>query len=209
MTERNTWTKGWRGAVLILVGIVMGANLITPAVAHIGSVTHLWKTHLKPKVNAFGEARWRTDARGAAFSYRDGPYPTVTATAAKVAEVTLNAPRNGFALVEYAHTDFAQVNAQTITSWLERNPTTDCDGAARITRTESLDTIPGGTFSSSSGTAVIQASQGAHRIVLCAVAGADGTQIGVASVNATFYARGASTTIIPTAPSGTRGTFGG
>jgi hypothetical protein len=195
--------------VLILVGIVMGANLITPAVAHIGSVTHLWKTHLKPKVNAFGEARWRTDARGAAFSYRDGSVDVVTNTAEAVAEVTLTAPRNGFALVQYSHTDFAQTNAQTLITWLERNPTTDCDSTAIINRTESFDTIPAGTFSSGSATAVIAAPPGSHRFVLCGVAGADGTQIGVASVNATFFARGASATVVPTVTTKSRGAFGG
>lgn len=41
----KVWSRGWRGAVLIASGIFIGAMLITPAVAHIGStLSHLY-TH--------------------------------------------------------------------------------------------------------------------------------------------------------------------
>ncbi|MGH2682637.1 MAG: hypothetical protein ACRDIX_05335 [Actinomycetota bacterium] len=60
MLERNRF-GGFRGLVLILVGIFMGATLITPAVAHVGgTITHLWGApgHIKAKVKAYGDNRW-------------------------------------------------------------------------------------------------------------------------------------------------------
>jgi hypothetical protein len=61
----KSWAKGWRGAVLIVVGIFMGATLITPAVAHVTrNLDHLWSApgHIRAK----GDARWvRRTAVGA------------------------------------------------------------------------------------------------------------------------------------------------
>ena len=45
MFERRSWLSGWRGLSLVVVGIFLGATLITPAVAHVtDSVAHLF-TH--------------------------------------------------------------------------------------------------------------------------------------------------------------------
>jgi hypothetical protein len=47
--------------VLVLVGILMGASLLTPAVAHVGgSLNHLWGApgHIKAKVKSYGDSRW-------------------------------------------------------------------------------------------------------------------------------------------------------
>jgi hypothetical protein len=42
---RKSWPTGWRGVATIIVGIYIGATLITPALAHVtSSVTHLF-TH--------------------------------------------------------------------------------------------------------------------------------------------------------------------
>lgn len=60
MLEGNRF-GGFRGLLLILVGIFMGATLITPAVAHVGgTLNHLWSApnHIRDKVRAFGDARW-------------------------------------------------------------------------------------------------------------------------------------------------------
>ena len=49
MGIRKIWPTGWRAIVLLIVGSVMGANLVAPAVAHIGTtVDHLWKQHIRP-----------------------------------------------------------------------------------------------------------------------------------------------------------------
>jgi hypothetical protein len=61
MTDRGTWQKGWRGAVLLVAGVFIGATLITPAVAHVGgTLNHLWgaPNHIRDKVRAFGDPRW-------------------------------------------------------------------------------------------------------------------------------------------------------
>jgi hypothetical protein len=48
MKEHRVWSRGWRGGVLILAGVLMGAILIQPAVAHVTrKVAHLVK-HLNP-----------------------------------------------------------------------------------------------------------------------------------------------------------------
>jgi hypothetical protein len=44
--------SGWRAIVLLIIGGVLGASLLTPAAAHISdSFTHLWNTHIKPKAD--------------------------------------------------------------------------------------------------------------------------------------------------------------
>jgi hypothetical protein len=52
MDVRRIWPKGWRAIVLLLVGSVMGANLIAPAVAHVAGWNHNWTTHIKPRTDA-------------------------------------------------------------------------------------------------------------------------------------------------------------
>ena len=53
MEKKNLWTSGWRGMVLILIALVMGANLIGPAVGHVGeTIAHLWGQHIRPKADA-------------------------------------------------------------------------------------------------------------------------------------------------------------
>jgi hypothetical protein len=43
---------GWRGWLLIAVGIVIGATAISPAVGHVTSrFGHVWKQHIKPKAD--------------------------------------------------------------------------------------------------------------------------------------------------------------
>jgi hypothetical protein len=73
MTDRGRWPTGWRGAVQLLVGVFIGATLITPAVAHVGgTLNHLWgaPNHIRDKVRAFGDPRWinATEAAGGDLS---------------------------------------------------------------------------------------------------------------------------------------------
>jgi hypothetical protein len=73
MTDRGRWQSGWRGAVLLVVGVFIGATLITPAVAHVGgTLSHLWgaPNHIRDKVRAFGDPRWinATEAAGGDLS---------------------------------------------------------------------------------------------------------------------------------------------
>jgi hypothetical protein len=42
-----------RGVALLLLGVLIGTLLITPAGAHVGDqVSHLWKKHIRPKADA-------------------------------------------------------------------------------------------------------------------------------------------------------------
>ena len=46
-------TSRWRLAALLAVGVAVGiAIAATPAASHIGSVTHLWNHHIKPRADA-------------------------------------------------------------------------------------------------------------------------------------------------------------
>lgn len=57
--KRDRWTRGWRGALLVALGVYIGAILITPAVAHVGgTVGHLWRDHLRARVINLGDPRW-------------------------------------------------------------------------------------------------------------------------------------------------------
>jgi hypothetical protein len=48
MKERRVWSRGWRGGVVIITGVLMGAMLIQPSVAHVTrKLKHLTK-HLNP-----------------------------------------------------------------------------------------------------------------------------------------------------------------
>jgi hypothetical protein len=56
MELRNRWPGGWRGVTLIVVGVFVGATLITPATAHVKrSLRHLFR-HLDPRYINVGEA---------------------------------------------------------------------------------------------------------------------------------------------------------
>jgi hypothetical protein len=51
--EEKRVSSRWRTAAVLAVGMVMGTVLMaTPAASHIGSVTHLWNNHIKPKADA-------------------------------------------------------------------------------------------------------------------------------------------------------------
>jgi hypothetical protein len=63
MEQRSIWPKGWRGLALILVGIVMGATLITPAVAHVAGWTHNWTQHIRPRTDARYYTKTQSNAR--------------------------------------------------------------------------------------------------------------------------------------------------
>jgi hypothetical protein len=68
--DGKSLARGWRGAALIVVGIFMGASLITPAVAHVGgTLNHLWSApnHIRDK----GDARWvkKTSAGAGPVAY--------------------------------------------------------------------------------------------------------------------------------------------
>jgi hypothetical protein len=52
MGIRRIWPTGWRAIVLLIVGSVMGANLIAPAVAHVSGWDHNWKEHIRPRADA-------------------------------------------------------------------------------------------------------------------------------------------------------------
>lgn len=47
-----------RPILLLLVGVLVGMLLVGTAGAHTGSPTHLWREHLREKVEAFGDGRW-------------------------------------------------------------------------------------------------------------------------------------------------------
>jgi hypothetical protein len=63
MGIRRIWPTGWRAIVLLIVGSVMGANLIAPAVAHVAGWDHNWSTHIKPRTDARYYTKATSDSR--------------------------------------------------------------------------------------------------------------------------------------------------
>jgi hypothetical protein len=194
-------------AKVIVVAMVTAAlTAAAPAVAH--GVKHALFAHNADKVDGKHANQLRSIAEGRSYSFQDGSFQTVAATPTNVLEFQFNAPRKGFAQVEYSHTDFAQTSAQTMNSWLELDPATDCDQAAMVKPTEMFDFIAANTFAGSSGTAITRVSKGTHTLILCIVAGADGTQIGTASLIGTFVPAGQVSVAVPPAPIQKRSSFG-
>ena len=50
--DRGKSNRRWRLAAVLAAGVAIGiAIAATPAASHIGSVTHLWNHHIKPKAD--------------------------------------------------------------------------------------------------------------------------------------------------------------
>jgi hypothetical protein len=50
--EKSHPSRRWRTAAVLAIGVAIGTILVaTPAGSHIGSVTHLWESHIKPKAD--------------------------------------------------------------------------------------------------------------------------------------------------------------
>ena len=45
-------SRRWRTAAVLALGVAIGTVLVaTPAASHIGTVTHLWNHHIKPRAD--------------------------------------------------------------------------------------------------------------------------------------------------------------
>jgi hypothetical protein len=99
MEVRRIWPKGWRAIVLLLVGSVMGANLIAPAVAHVAGWDHNWTQHIRPRADAryVKKVDRNKIVRVASGS---GGLVTLTGTFQTLAELSITAPGRGFVLVD-------------------------------------------------------------------------------------------------------------
>jgi len=83
MSPRKIWPTGWRAIVLLIVGSMMGATLITPAVADIGStLNHLWgaPNHIKDRVKAYGDGRWVRSSGLILYSLGHGEWEPYTSS---------------------------------------------------------------------------------------------------------------------------------
>ena len=50
--KKKRVSRRWRTTAVLALGVVIGTVLVaTPAGSHIGSVTHLWKNHIRPKAD--------------------------------------------------------------------------------------------------------------------------------------------------------------
>ena len=60
MHDEKKKTRRWRAAGLLAAGVAIGTVLMaTPAAGHIGSVSHLWNHHIKPKADQRYDMRYR------------------------------------------------------------------------------------------------------------------------------------------------------
>jgi hypothetical protein len=92
--------RRWKLAALLAVGIAIGVVIMgTPAGAHIGSVTHLWKKHIKPRTDARYYKKGQADARFGRVAVSQNAGVSVPATFGDITSASLTAPRKGFVLV--------------------------------------------------------------------------------------------------------------
>lgn len=143
MAETKTGHK--RGIALVLVGMVLGAALITPAGAHISSVSHTWKKHFLPlakkafytktqsnakylgktakaadadKLDGLDSAAYAKSSTVPVFdSVTFEGYLGLTTTAQDVASVTISAPSDGHVIVTGSGT-FEAVHTNGTTDFL-------------------------------------------------------------------------------------------
>jgi hypothetical protein len=188
-------------AMITALVTAIGATFVfsvAPAIAH--GVKHAKFAHNADKVDGKHANQLRSIAEGRSFSYVDGTFHNVGATPTNILRFNFSAPRNGFAEVSYAHTDNVGGTAQTVVSWIELDPATDCDATRKVKATEMFNSMGVGEYGSSSASAIVPVSRGSHRAILCVVAGAAGTAIGVGSLTATFIPAGQVSVSAPPAP---------
>jgi hypothetical protein len=84
MNGRNLWPGGWRGATLIVIGILMGAMVIEPAVGHVTQrLAHL-REHLDPRYVNVGEALDASDGFGDSCDPNTTTYDDCSGAAATI-----------------------------------------------------------------------------------------------------------------------------
>ena len=184
-------------AVVTAMGTAIVLN-VAPAVGH--GVRHAKFAHNADKVDGLHANQLRPVTKGRSYSFQGGaPIHTVAATPVNILAIAFKAPRNGFAQLSYAHTDFASGGDQDVVSWVEVDPAVDCDGTGRVDSSEMFNSILNNDYGNTSAEAVVPLSKGNHRIILCVVAGG-GIQVGVASLNATFIPKGSASVSVPPTP---------
>lgn len=58
MADREGPGRRWSRVSLLLIGILLGSLLVRPAMGHVAGWAHNWTVHLRPRVQAYGDARW-------------------------------------------------------------------------------------------------------------------------------------------------------
>jgi hypothetical protein len=137
MLERNRF-GGFRGLLLILVGIFMGATLITPAVAHVGgTLNHLWSApgHIKAKVKAYGDNRWLgKTAKAVDSAHADTADLATSAETASFADEANTASSALFAESAASADDAGLLNGRTAADFDDTQTLDGIDSAAFATR---------------------------------------------------------------------------
>lgn len=123
MTQRRIWPSGWRGVALIVVGIYIGATMITPAVAHVAGWTHNWKNHIKPKT----DARYYTKAQSNSRFLPSGTMPAGTTVRGGFSQ---NAPSGSFAFASYNFAGKFAGNLESHYVSIGGTPPAECSGSA-------------------------------------------------------------------------------
>jgi hypothetical protein len=172
-----------RAAILIVLGVLLGAYLIEPAIAHLGSFSHL-KSHFGVKVvgntsdssiNDFTSATF-TNLISKSFTAPRKGVVHVLGTVGAEDDVTLA----GEGLLQYR----LRVDGVAVTS---DDQAAELSYADRSTEPDSADS---GAFA-----AVVPVSAGGHTVTLQAKEGGDGSFIRSYSVTAIFSPFGSGNTI--------------
>lgn len=138
MLEQTNKVGRFRSFLLIVVGIFMGATLITPAVAHVGgTLNHLWSApnHIRDKVRAYGDNRWLGKAAKAVDSaHADTADLATSAETASFADEANTASSATFAESAASADDAGLLNGRTASDFDDAQTLDGMDSAAFATR---------------------------------------------------------------------------
>jgi hypothetical protein len=78
MKSKNTFSPRWRAAAVLAIGLVLGSAITaTPVSSHVGgTVTHLWRKHIRPLTDGRYFTKARSDARYYTKTTSDARYYT-------------------------------------------------------------------------------------------------------------------------------------
>jgi hypothetical protein len=188
----------------MVIGVLLGAALITPALAHYGTLGHLWKEHIRPKADARYVQQAHLKAVGKARDYDAAGGITVTAAGthtAKVLEIAVQAPDPGYVYVSHWMSFYGGGTADSGLTWLELDEGTDCVStgnqfpANKVPGSRTLFELGADFYDTISGSMVLPVAAGSHAITLCETA-TQGSMTAVdGALNAIWVPSGSSTTL--------------
>jgi hypothetical protein len=205
MEEKKTRvSRWWRTTTVLTLGVVIGTVLMaTPAGSHIGTVTHLWNKHIKPRA----DARYLNLNEVRAFgNVSDADQDDFTANSmTSVISKTFTVPRNGLLVINgsiSAADDGSLAGNGELWFSLRLDGTAVSDDPFPYTLAYGGESSSGNTGAAS---AVIPVTAGTHTVHLDARDDGAGSYIYHKDISVLFVRSGSGVTI-PARPTSARAT---